>query len=82
MIEPTQEYGYRDLGIIQDFRRQYLESNFSLNTNDLVMALRFYNLRRQYSTNTVVSAELDCIFTNIVSGKLDAANLQLNQLIK
>ena len=82
MVEPTQEYGYRDLGIIQDFRRQYLESGFSRNTNDLTMALRFYKLRRQYSTNIVVSAELDRIFTNIVSGKLDVANLQLNQLTK
>jgi hypothetical protein len=82
MVEPTQEYGYRDLGIIQDFRRQYLESDFSRNTNDLTMALRFYNLRRQYLTNIVVSTELDRIFTNIVSGKIEVANLQLDQLIK
>jgi len=82
MVEPTQEYGYRDLGIIQDCRRQYLESNFSRNTNDLTMALRFYSLRRQYSTNIVISAELDRIFTNIVSGRIEVANLQLDQLIK
>ena len=82
MVEPTQEYGYRDLGIIQDFRRQYLESDFSRNTNDLTMALRFYNLRRQSLTNIAISAELDRIFTNIVSGKIEVANLQLDQLIK
>jgi hypothetical protein len=82
MVEPTQEYGYRDLGIIQDCRRQYLESNFSSNTNDLTMALRFYSLRRQYLTNIVISAELDRIFTNIVSGRIKVANLQLDQLIK
>jgi len=82
MVEPTREYGYRDLGIIQDCRRQYLESNFSRNTNDLTMALRFYSLRRQYSTNIVISAELDRIFTNIVSGRIEVANLQLDQLIK
>jgi len=82
MVEPTQEYGYRDLGIIQDFRRQYLESDFPRNTNDLTMALRFYNLRRQSLTNIAISAELDRIFTNIVSGKIEVANLQLDQLIK
>ncbi len=82
MVEPTREYGYRDLGIIQDFRRQYLEPGFSPNTNDLALALRFYDLRRQYSTNSVVSAELDRIFTNIVTGKIDTANLQLNRLQK
>jgi hypothetical protein len=82
MVEPTQEYGYRDLGIIQDFRRQYMESGFSRDTNDLAMALRFYNLRRQSLTNIVVSTELDRIFTNIVSGKIGVANLQLDQLTK
>jgi hypothetical protein len=82
MVEPTQEYGYRDLGIIQDFRRQYLESDFPRNINDLTMALRFYNLRRQSLTNIAISAELDHIFTNIVSGKIEVANLQLDQLIK
>jgi hypothetical protein len=80
MVEPTQEFGYRDLGILQDFRRQYLDPGFSRTTNDLAMALRFYNMRRHYATNTVVSAELDRVFTNIVSGKLDAAKLQLDRL--
>jgi hypothetical protein len=23
IVEPTREYGYRDLGMLQDFRRQY-----------------------------------------------------------
>jgi hypothetical protein len=80
MVEPTEEYGFRDLGIIQDLRRQYLESDFSHNTNDLAMALRFYNLRRQSLTNDVLSAELDRIFTNIVAGQLEIANLQLDKL--
>ena len=82
MVEPTQEYGYRDLGIIQDYRRRYLESGFSRNTNDLTLALRFYNLRRRFPTNAVVAEKLDCIFTNIISGKLAAAQLQLDQLEK
>ncbi len=80
MVEPTQEYGYRDLGIIQDFRRQYLEPGFPLNTNDLAMAFHFYNLRRQSLTNSVLADELNHIFTNIISGKLEAANFQLDKL--
>jgi hypothetical protein len=82
MVEPTKEYGYRDLGIIQDFRRQYLEPGFPAHTNDLAMAFRLYNLRRQSSTNPVITAELDCIFTNIISGRIDTANRQLMQLEK
>ncbi len=80
MVEPTEEYGFRDLGIIQDLRRQYLEPDFSRNTNDLAMALQFYNLRRQSLTNATISTELDHIFTNIVSGQLDMAKLKLDRL--
>ena len=80
MIEPTTEYGYRDLGILQDFRREYLQPDFAGDTNDLAIPLRFYNLRRQYMTNSTASAELDQIFTNLVSGKIQVAKLQLDQL--
>jgi hypothetical protein len=82
MVEPTREYGYRDLGIIQDFRRQYLEPGFSRKTNELAMALQFYNLRRQSSNNTATSAELDAAFSKIVSGNLKIANEQMERLSK
>jgi len=77
MVEPTQDYGYRDLGIIQNLRRQHLEPDFSYHTNDLAMAFRFYSLRKQYLNNAPISAELNRAFTNIVSGKVSTANLQL-----
>jgi len=82
MVEPTQEYGYRDLGIIQDCRRKYLEPDFPRNTNDLTLAFRFYNLRRQFSTNALMSAKLDGIFTDIASGRIDTARQELDQLEK
>ena len=80
MVEPTREFGYRDLGIIQDFRRQYVESRFPRNTNDLNLAIRLYHLRRQFSANPAMSAQLDSVFTNIVSGNLAAAGLQMDRL--
>ena len=76
--EPTTEYGYTDLGIIQDFRRQYLEAAFPYHTNDLALALRLYNLRKQYLNNLPVYAELDRAFTNIIAGNLATASLQLS----
>jgi hypothetical protein len=79
MVEPTQEYGYRDLGIIQDYRRRYLEPNFPWQTNDLALAFQFYKLRKS-STNSDMSAKLDTIFTNIVEGKIEAAKTQFSQL--
>jgi hypothetical protein len=77
IVEPTVDYGYRDLGIIQGFRRQYLDTNFSYDTNDLAAALQVYNLRKQYGTSPAISAELDRIFTNLVTGKLSLATSQL-----
>ena len=77
IVEPTQDYGYRDLGIVQNLRRQYLDPSFSYHTNDLAMAFRFYNLRKQYGNSPAISAELDRIFTNIVSGKISTADMQL-----
>jgi hypothetical protein len=82
MIEPTQEYGYRDLGILQEFRRKYLDSTFNRSTNDLPLALRFYNLRQKFQNNSVASSELDRIFADVVAGKIDRAKSQLNDLAK
>src|SRR5205814_5220842 len=77
IVEPTQEYGYRDLGMIQDFRRQYFDSGFAAHTNDLTLAARLYNLRRQFSSNSIISAELNRVFSNVVSGNLTVASQQL-----
>ena len=77
VVEPTVEFGYRDLGVLQDFRRQFLDAGFPYRTNDLALATRLYTLRRQYPGNIVLGAELDRVFTNIVSGNLTLANLRL-----
>jgi hypothetical protein len=82
MVEPTQEFGYRDLAILQDYRRLYLDPGFNRHTNDLAAALRFYNARRRASTNSAEGAKLDAIFTNIVSGNIEVAGRQLDQLKK
>jgi hypothetical protein len=79
-IEPTTDYGYRDLGIIQNSRRQYLDPDFSYTTNDLTTAFRFYNLRKQHSTNAAISTELNRIFTNIAGGRISVANRRLTAI--
>jgi len=78
--EPTTEYGFTDLGIIQDCRREYLDPAFPFHTNDLSLALRQYNLRKKYSNNVAVAAELDRIFTNIISGKTAEATVLLSSI--
>ena len=80
IVEPTLDYGFRDLGIIQDFRRQYLDPTFPWHTNDLSLAPRLYNLRRLFATNTLVSAELNRAFADAVSNNLAQAGLRLTGL--
>jgi len=79
IVEPTREYGFRDLGIIQDLRRQYLDASFPYQTNDVTMAYRLYNLRKQFGSYPAIAAELNRIFTNICSGKAATANLPIDR---
>jgi hypothetical protein len=80
VVEPTLDYGYRDLGIIQSLRRQYLDPAFAYHTNDLVTAWQFYNARKQSANDPVINAELDRIFTNIIAGSLTLANAELARI--
>ena len=79
--EPTTEYGYTDLGIVQNLRRQYLNAGFPYHTNDLALPFQLFSLRQLYgNSNAIITAELDRVFSNIVSGKLSFARLQLNAI--
>jgi hypothetical protein len=77
MVEPTVEYGYRDLGLIQEHRRRYLDANFAFGTNDLALPVRLYQLRRDATNNSALASQLDAISANIVKGDLAAARQSL-----
>ena len=80
MVEPTEQYGCRDLEIIQQARRHYLQPDFPAIPGDLGMAMRFYRLRRELAANPELSQKLDLVFTNIVTGRINDANQQLQEL--
>lgn len=80
VVEPTKQYGYRDLGIIQDLHRRYLDPTFPYRTNDLALATRLYSLRLKHAGNEIVSADLDRVSANIIAGKLVTADAQLTKL--
>lgn len=78
VVEPTVEFGYRDLGLIQDLRRQYLDPKFTGVAGDLELPLRLYHLRKQYGkTSAALAAEMDRIFSRLASHNLAAAKKQL-----
>jgi hypothetical protein len=79
MVEPTMEYGYRDLGIIQELRRAHADPGFGRSTNDLTLATRLFRLRRAGATNGLLTVELNKVFTNLITGKLTEARRQLAQ---
>ena len=80
MVEPTREYGFRDLGILQDLRREHLQPDFSFRTNDLALALEFYKARRKRHSSPARSAQLDRVFTNLLSGRISVAREDLGKL--
>jgi hypothetical protein len=80
VVEPTEEYGYRDLGMLQDSRRRNLEPGFALGTNDLALAFDMFQLRKRAKGDDSASRDLDQAFTNIVSGDLDAARRRVAAL--
>lgn len=79
-IEPTREYGFRDLQLIQGLCRQKSGEDALAATNDLTFALRFYNLRRETGTNATESSVLDRVFREIAAGQEDSAFHDLTEL--
>ena len=71
-IEPSREYGYRDLETIQSFRRQRLDAKFTFATDDLRLPYRLLELRRRIPRGTS-SKELDRIANLISTGELRKA---------
>ncbi|MFC1607871.1 T9SS type A sorting domain-containing protein, partial [Candidatus Latescibacterota bacterium] len=72
-IEPTAEYGYKYLEMLQDFRREHIDSSFSYQPKDLEIPLQIFNLRKEYRNVTAVNDLLDQAFDSIISGDLNSA---------
>lgn len=73
IIEPTEEFGYRYLEIMQETRQQLDSDAFAYSSDDLELPLQLLQLRREYAGDDAVNAELDAVFTAIVDGDLETA---------
>lgn len=71
-IEPTEEYGYQYLEIIQG-TRQTLDSGFSAAPDDLRLPLRLLELRRAHQGDAEINTRLDEVFNAIVAGDVGTA---------
>jgi hypothetical protein len=72
-IEPTFEYEYQYLEVIQDTSRSLAQNGFEFVSSDLSIPLQIFNLRRQYQGNQEVNARLDEAFNAIVSDNVELA---------
>jgi hypothetical protein len=77
-IEPTDEFGHRDLAVIQELRREWIDPGFEFRKGDLQLATRFYHVRRELAADSEGFAALDQVFAAIVEGDLQLAEAQLS----
>ncbi len=75
-IEPTAEYGYRYLEIIQQARQQ-LDSAFAPDAEDLLLPMRLLQARRAHAGDAAANARLDEVFEAIIAADFAAAHLIL-----
>lgn len=77
MIEPTEEYGYQYLEIIQTARAE-MDSDFAGTPDDLRLPMRLFEARRAHVRDEAVNAELDRVFDAIAAGDVAAAQAILD----
>ena len=76
VIEPSREFGYRDLEVLQRMRRTHLDSTFAGTAADLRLPQQLLQLRRKASTPEHLT-ELDRIARLIAVGNLSEARSRL-----
>jgi hypothetical protein len=78
-IEPTEEYGYRYLKIMQDLRKN-IDPRFPYGNEALVLPKELYELRKRYGKNKTIVLRLDEAFGFLLSGKVEHAASLLSEL--
>ena len=78
MIEPSVEFGDRDLRVVQELRRELVDPNFQFTAVDLKLPKRLLALRR--SEEAVNVTKLDAIAVLIAAGNTTDARKQLDEI--
>lgn len=77
-IEPTVEFGYRDLELLQQTRRKHIQPGFTAQTQDLRLPLALLRLRQ---LKTHPQAKLDAIASDLAAGRMLPAKRKLESLM-
>lgn len=77
-IEPAEEYGYQYQEILQDFRRETIDSAFAFHPEDLSLPLQIFQLRKQHQGDEAINADLDEAVAFILTGNPEQARAILD----
>jgi hypothetical protein len=79
IIEPSKEFGYRDLEVIQTYRRK-LDASFKTSREDLRLPYRLWRLRGKQARRPQLKPRLDEIAHLLAAGDISEARSALEQL--
>ena len=82
VIEPSIEFGYRDLEVVQRLRRQFIEREFPCQPDDLRLPLRLYKLRKQARKRGIPAADLDEVAALLAKRTAGTASERLDAIEK
>jgi hypothetical protein len=80
IVEPSVEFGYRDLEAIQRLRRERIDPSFAPTPDHLRWAHRVFERRRQEASRPGSRARIDEVVRLLASGSFAAAGRALEQL--
>jgi hypothetical protein len=81
-IEPSVEFGYRDLEVIARLRRQFIQREFTCAPDDLRLPLRLYQLRKHARKRGIAASELDELASLLAKRALQTARDRLTAIEK
>lgn len=73
-IEPTIEFEYRYLEMVQEARQLTGEGDFPYQSSDLRLPFELYQLRVKYAQDETVRAQLDEVYAALIASDVAAAN--------
>jgi Glycosyl hydrolase family 71. len=79
MIEPSAEFGFRDLEATQRLRRRHVESRFAFTPEDLRLPVALYRLRKQHKGTAAHAAPLGEVSRLLFAGQTREARALLRR---
>lgn len=80
IIEPTMDFGYQYLEIIQERKKTSIDTTFTGSPDDLKLPLQIFTLRKEHKNNPAVQAKLDVISSLLFCAQTDSAATLLNKI--